>query len=112
MEIAGGAVNVYRNGHAGQPIVLLSGLGTAAPALDFAPLIRELGDYDVIVVEGFGYGYSDLSASERTNKNISTELHEALGSSTLAGHMSWPGTRSPVSTCSTTPTDTRRRYRP
>ena len=85
MEIAGGTVNVYRNGHAGQPIVLLSGLGTAAPALDFAPLIRELGDYDVIVVEGFGYGYSDMSASERTNKNISTELHEVLGKLDLGG---------------------------
>ena len=92
MEIAGGSVNVYRNGHPGQPIVLLSGLGTAAPALDFAPLIRELGDYDVIVVEGFGYGYSDMSASERTNKNISTEVHEVLGKLdlgrpyVLAGH--------------------------
>lgn len=85
MDIAGGAVNVYRNGHAGQPIVLLSGLGTAAPALDFAPLIRELGDYDVVVVEGFGYGYSDMSASERTNKNISTELHEVLGKLDLGG---------------------------
>ena len=79
MEIAGGAVNVYRNGQPGQPIVLLSGLGTPAPALDFAPLIRELGDYNVTVVEGFGYGYSDLNASERSNKNISTELHEVLG---------------------------------
>jgi pimeloyl-ACP methyl ester carboxylesterase len=92
MAIHGGTVNVYRNGHAGQPIVLLSGLGTAAPALDFAPLIRELGEYNVIVVEGFGYGYSDMSASERTNKNISTELHEVLGKLNLgqpyvlAGH--------------------------
>lgn len=92
MAIDGGTVNVYRNGLAGQSIVLLSGLGTAAPALDFAPLIRELGDFNVIVVEGFGYGYSDLSASERTNKNVSTELHEVLGKLNLgrpyvlAGH--------------------------
>ncbi|MDI3213651.1 alpha/beta hydrolase [Arthrobacter sp. AL12] len=92
IEIAGGAVNVYRNGRPGLPIVLLSGLGTAAPALDFAPLIRELGDYNVTVVEGFGYGYSDMNASERSNKNINTELHEVLGKLnitqpyTLAGH--------------------------
>lgn len=92
IEIAGGTVNVYRNGQPGQPIVLLSGLGTAAPALDFAPLIRELGDYNVTVVEGFGYGYSDMSAGERSNKNISTELHEVLGKLdipqpyVLAGH--------------------------
>ena len=92
IQISGGAVNVYRNGQPGPPIVLLSGLGTAAPALDYAPLIRELGNYNVTVVEGFGYGYSDMSASERTNKNIDTELHEVLGKLnitqpyTLAGH--------------------------
>jgi pimeloyl-ACP methyl ester carboxylesterase len=59
--------------------VLLSGLGTPAPALDFAPLIRELGDFNVIVVEGFGYGYSDTVAPPRTIENITTELHTALG---------------------------------
>lgn len=78
VAISSGGINVHRNGHSGQPIVLLSGLGTPAPALDFAPLIRELGGFDVIVVEGFGYGYSDMHAGERTNRNISTELHEVL----------------------------------
>ncbi|MDQ1595706.1 MAG: hypothetical protein QOH40_2262 [Arthrobacter pascens] len=78
IAISSGEVNVSRNGKSGQPIVLLSGLGTPAPALDFAPLIRELGSFDVIVVEGFGYGYSDMNAGERTNRNISTELHEVL----------------------------------
>ncbi|CAH0132605.1 Lipase 1 [Arthrobacter sp. Bi83] len=78
IQISSGALNVYRNGHTGQPLVLLSGLGTAAPALDFAPLIRELGNFDVTVVEGFGYGYSDMSARERSTENISKELHEVL----------------------------------
>lgn len=78
VTVSSGSLNVYRNGHSGQPIVLLSGLGTPAPALDFAPLIRELTGFDVIVVEGFGYGYSDMAAGERTNRNISTELHEVL----------------------------------
>ncbi|MHA7262449.1 alpha/beta fold hydrolase [Arthrobacter sp. TMN-37] len=81
VDVVGGSVNVYRAGTEGaQPLVLLSGLGTTAPALDFAPLIRELSSYDVIVVEGFGYGYSDMSAPERTVENISTELHQALSS--------------------------------
>jgi pimeloyl-ACP methyl ester carboxylesterase len=59
-------------------VVLLTGLGTAAPALDFAPLVRRLGAYDVIVVEGFGYGYSDMSARPRTVQNITAELHDTL----------------------------------
>ncbi|HKU01656.1 MAG TPA: alpha/beta fold hydrolase, partial [Arthrobacter sp.] len=96
IAVAGGSLNVVRNGDGagrqGPPIVLLSGLGTAAPGLDFAPLMRELGDFDVMVVEGFGYGYSDLEAGARTNGNISNELHEALSKLqvrqpyVLAGH--------------------------
>jgi pimeloyl-ACP methyl ester carboxylesterase len=81
VQTSHGAVNVVRtpgNGRARQSIVLLSGLGTPAPALDFAPLIRELGDYDVVVVEGFGYGYSDHTPVERSIENITAELHEAL----------------------------------
>jgi len=78
VEIEGGSMNVYRTGKGGQPIVLLSGLATPAPALDFAPLIRELDPFDVTVVEGFGYGYSDMTATDRTVENISTELHEVL----------------------------------
>ena len=78
VPVAGGAMNVWRNGHPGPTIVLLSGLGTAAPALDFAPLVRELDGYNVIVVEGFGYGYSDMEARPRTVENITAELHEVL----------------------------------
>ena len=78
VSVDGGALNVWRNGHAGPTMVLLSGLGTAAPALDFAPLIRQLGAWNVIVVEGFGYGYSDMSARPRTVENITAELHGVL----------------------------------
>jgi pimeloyl-ACP methyl ester carboxylesterase len=78
VSAGGGALNVWRNGRPGPTMVLLGGLGTAAPALDFAPLIRRLGAYDVIVVEGFGYGYSDLSARPRTVQNITAELHDVL----------------------------------
>jgi pimeloyl-ACP methyl ester carboxylesterase len=78
VSVDGGSMNVWRNGHSGPTIVLLAGLGTAAPALDFAPLVRRLGAYNVIVVEGFGYGYSDMSARPRTVQNITAELHDTL----------------------------------
>lgn len=78
VQVSGGAVNVYQEGSDGPTIVLLSGLGTAAPALDFAPLIRALEGYKIVVVEGFGYGYSDTNAPARTVENITAELHEAL----------------------------------
>ncbi|MEO6943316.1 MAG: alpha/beta hydrolase [Lacisediminihabitans sp.] len=78
VSIAAGDLNVYRNGGTGPTIVLLSGWGTAAPAVDFAPLIRELDAFNVIVIEGFGYGYSDLGVTDRTVENISAEIHEVL----------------------------------
>ncbi len=78
VTLPAGDMNVYRNGGAGPTIVLLSGYGTAAPALDFAPLIRELDAFDVIVVEGFGYGYSDLDVKNRSIENITAELHQVL----------------------------------
>jgi pimeloyl-ACP methyl ester carboxylesterase len=78
VSVDGGSMNVWRNGHAGPTMVLLSGLGTAAPALDFAPLIRQLGAYNIFVVEGFGYGYSDMSARPRTVQNIAAEVHDTL----------------------------------
>jgi pimeloyl-ACP methyl ester carboxylesterase len=92
VTIGGGDINVYRNGGTGPTMVLLSGFGTPAPAIDFAPLIRELDDFDVIVVEGFGYGYSDLDVGDRTIENITDELHQVLaklqlnGPVILAGH--------------------------
>jgi pimeloyl-ACP methyl ester carboxylesterase len=78
VTIDAGDINVYRNGGSGPTMVLLSGYGTSAPAIDFAPLIRELDAFDVVVVEGFGYGYSDLGVGERTIENITAELHEVL----------------------------------
>jgi pimeloyl-ACP methyl ester carboxylesterase len=78
VTIDAGDINVYRSGGTGPTMVLLSGYGTPAPALDFGPLIRELQAFDVIVVEGFGYGYSDLDVGDRTIENITAELHEVL----------------------------------
>lgn len=79
MTIGAGGINVYRNGGTGPTMVLLSGYGTSAPAVDFAPLIRELDAFDVIVIEGFGYGYSDMDVRDRTIENITSEIHEVLG---------------------------------
>lgn len=92
IRISEGEINVVRSGDKGPTLVLLSGLGTAAPGLDFAPLIRELDGFQTVVVEGFGYGYSDMSARPRTVENVSEELHEVLSKLnvdkpyTLVGH--------------------------
>ncbi|MDR6690772.1 pimeloyl-ACP methyl ester carboxylesterase [Microbacterium sp. 1154] len=73
------SMNVVINGDHPETIVLLPGLGTAAPGLDFAPLSDQLDDtYRVVAVEPFGTGLSDQTDEPRTAANIAREVHTAL----------------------------------
>ncbi|WP_411350214.1 alpha/beta fold hydrolase [Paenibacillus sp. WLX2291] len=77
--VDGKKMNVLIQGSGTQTIVLLPGFGTAAPALDFQPLIAQLSPYyRVVVVEPFGYGLSDVTDKPRTVEQITNEIHAAL----------------------------------
>lgn len=79
VDVDGGLMHVYEKGEGDDTIVLLSGLGTTAPAIDFTPLINELKEYyKVVVIEPFGYGWSEETRRKRTIVNIVEELREAL----------------------------------
>lgn len=79
VTVDGKQMNVVDTGAGADTIVLLPGLGTAAPGLDFQPLIAELGrSHRVIAVEPFGTGLSDQTSTPRTAENIAREVHEAL----------------------------------
>lgn len=79
VPVDGKKMNVVVKGDAAETVVLLPGFGTAAPALDFKPLVAELlPRYKVVVVEPFGYGLSDQTDKPRTTGNITSEVHEAL----------------------------------
>ncbi|MCX2824528.1 hypothetical protein [Bacillus pseudomycoides] len=44
----------------------------AAPALDYEPLMNEISKNNrIVVIETFGYGWSDITNKERTVENIS-----------------------------------------
>lgn len=62
VNINGHNIHVYVVGDTDKPkIVLMSGSGTVAPVYDFKVLYEKLSKYfRVIVVEKFGYGYSDI----------------------------------------------------
>ena len=55
-------IHFFRAGNVNGPkLVFLSGSGTVAPVYDFKILYQKLlSDFEVIVIEKFGYGYSDL----------------------------------------------------
>ncbi|MBN9211117.1 MAG: alpha/beta hydrolase [Microbacterium sp. 71-36] len=79
VDIGGKRINVVDRGDGAETIVLLPGLGTAAPALDFAPLIDALEDaHRVIAIEPLGTGRSDQADTPRTVDNIAREVHSAL----------------------------------
>lgn len=79
VPVDGKRMNVVVSGTGDETIVLLPGLGTAAPGLDFQPLIDELDDTRrVVAVEPFGTGLSDQADTPRTAANIVGEVHEAL----------------------------------
>lgn len=92
VAVDGKSLNVVDRGSGPDTIVLLPGFATAAPGLDFEPLIEQLeGDHRVVVVEPFGYGLSDDTDVPRTTENIVTEVHQALSelgidSYVLMGH--------------------------
>lgn len=86
VDINGQRMHVYTKGEGEKTIVLLNGLGTAAPALDFEPLMDELAIKNkVVVVETFGYGWSDHTAKERTVENIVDEIRLSLQVADITG---------------------------
>lgn len=82
VKVGGKKMNVEIAGlqaEAAPVIVLLPGLGSPSPVLEFRPLAEELGKtYKVITVEPFGYGLSDQADIERSIENIVEELHTCL----------------------------------
>lgn len=86
VEVDGKNMHIYTKGKGDNTIVLLSGLGTAAPALDFEPLVNEMSQNNkVVVVESFGYGWSDITNKDRTVENIVEEMRLALKKSNIKG---------------------------
>ncbi|WP_375423071.1 alpha/beta fold hydrolase [uncultured Friedmanniella sp.] len=76
----GGKVNASVSGNGEETFVIMPGFGSASPVLEFAPLVEDLDDHaTVVVVEPFGYGWSDRQTSaDRTVENMATELHQSL----------------------------------
>lgn len=61
-EVNGHKLHIFRCGDINkQKLVFMSGSGTIAPMYDFKVLYEKLiSDFRIIVIEKFGYGYSDL----------------------------------------------------
>ncbi|MBU3099431.1 MULTISPECIES: alpha/beta fold hydrolase [Clostridium] len=86
VKVDGKKIHVYSEGVGKKTIVLMPGLGSIAPSIDFKPLIKELKkDFKVVVVEPFGYGFSDETPKERSVENIVAETRAALKEANIVG---------------------------
>ncbi|WP_404448673.1 alpha/beta hydrolase [Sutcliffiella horikoshii] len=86
VEVDGERMHVHTQGDGPSTIILLPGLGTSAPVLDFEPLMNELSkSYRVVVVEPFGYGWSDKTDKDRTVENMVEEVRAALQEANIEG---------------------------
>ena len=86
VEVDGHMMCVYEEGEGEHTLLFLSGSGTAAPILDFKSLYSLLrDDYHIVVIEKFGYGFSDVVNDERSFDTILRQDREALEKAGLKG---------------------------
>lgn len=79
-------ISIYVEGSGSKTLVFLSGSGTCSPILDFKSLYSLLSDeYRIIVVEKFGYGYSDIVDEDRNIQTILSETRLALNKAGIDG---------------------------
>lgn len=62
-----------------ETLVMLPALAVPSPNIYFKPLAEELDtEYNVVIIEPFGYGLSDMTETARTVENINSEVYDAL----------------------------------
>ena len=79
VEVDGHKMSVYAEGSGDKTLVFLSGSETPSPILDFKSLFSLLSDeYKIVVVERFGYGFSDVVDKPRDIDTVLSEIRAAL----------------------------------
>lgn len=79
VEVNGHNMSIYAEGDGDTTLVFMSGSGTCSPILDFKSLYSLLSkDYKIVVIERFGYGFSDVVDENRDIDTILSETRMAL----------------------------------
>lgn len=86
VEVGGYNMSVYVEGRGDKTLVFMAGGGTCSPILDFKSLYSLLSDkYKVVVVEKFGYGFSDIVDKSRDIASILADTRAALTGAGISG---------------------------
>ena len=79
VEVDGNNMSIYVEGTGDTTLVFMSGGGTCSPTLDFKSLYSLLSNkYRIVVVEKFGYGFSDVVDKKRGIESILADTRAAL----------------------------------
>ena len=81
VTVDGYKMHVYTEGATGNKptLLVMSAYGTAAPVYDYKVLYSKLSNENhIVVVEKFGYGYSDISGLPRDVDTVVKEYRKAL----------------------------------
>ena len=86
VTVNGHQMSIYTEGDGEKNLVFLSGSGTCSPILDFRTLSSRLSDeFRVVIVEKFGYGFSDTTDSSRDIDTILSETRAGLQAAEITG---------------------------
>ena len=86
IDVDGHKMHVYSIGEGDKTLVLMAASGTVCPCLDFKNLYSGLdNDYRIVVVEKFGYGYSDTVNRPRDVASILSDTRAALRGAGIDG---------------------------
>lgn len=79
-------MSIYIEGNGPKTFVFMSGGGTCSPILDFKSLYSLLSKNNkIIVVEKFGYGFSDITSDSRDIDSILSDTRQALKAANISG---------------------------
>lgn len=78
--VGGHKIHIYRQGAQNRPkLLLMAGSATVAPVYDFKVLYEKLAqNFRIIVIEKFGYGYSDICESPSDIDSLVSIQKQAL----------------------------------
>ncbi len=86
IEVDGKNMSIYTEGNGAHTIIFMSGSGTCSPILDFKSLYSSISDrYRIVVIEKFGYGFSDISNESRDIDTILENTRTALRGAGISG---------------------------
>ena len=86
VDVDGHKMHVYSVGEGDKTLVLMAASGTVCPSLDFKSLYSGLSDdYKIVVVEKFGYGYSDTVNRPRDVASVLSDTRAALSGAGIDG---------------------------